>query len=46
MYKIVALMGKAGAGKDTIQKGIMGLNDPRFHGIISCTTRQIGRAHV
>ena len=39
MYKIVALMGKAGAGKDTIQKGIMGLNDSRFHGIISCTTR-------
>lgn len=39
MYKIVALMGKAGAGKDTIQKGIMGLNDPRFHGIVSCTTR-------
>lgn len=37
-YKIIALFGKSGAGKDTIQKWIVS-NVPNTHGIISCTTR-------
>lgn len=36
-YKILALFGKSGAGKDTIQKWLT-LNCD-MHGIISCTTR-------
>jgi len=37
-YKIIALFGKSGAGKDTIQKWITA-NVENTHGIISCTTR-------
>lgn len=37
-YKIVALFGESGAGKDTIQKWIVS-NVPRTKGIVSCTTR-------
>lgn len=39
--KVVALYGKAGAGKDTILQRLMGENyaDERFNEIISCTTR-------
>ena len=36
-YKIIALFGKAGAGKDYIQK--MMVNNSNMHGIISSTTR-------
>lgn len=40
--KILALFGKAGAGKDYLQKQLL-LNDdrhnPKFHGIVSATTR-------
>ena len=36
-YKIIALFGKAGAGKDTIQQWIVSRHN--FHGIVSCTTR-------
>ena len=37
-YKVIALFGKSGAGKDTIQKWIVS-NIPEVNGIISCTTR-------
>lgn len=36
--KIVALFGKSGAGKDTIQRELLEFM-PDVHGIISCTTR-------
>lgn len=36
--KIIALYGKSGSGKDTIQKWLVS-NFPNSHGIISCTTR-------
>ena len=36
-YKIIALFGKSGAGKDTIQKCLVQFTNT--HGIISCTTR-------
>ena len=38
-YKLVALIGKAGSGKDTIMKEILKQFDPYFHEIVSCTTR-------
>ena len=38
MYKIIALIGKAGAGKDTILREIIKSN-PDLHEMISCTTR-------
>ena len=37
MYKIIALIGEAGAGKDTLMKEFLKQHD--FHEIISCTTR-------
>lgn len=39
MMKIVALMGKAGSGKDTILHNIIRLYPNDFNEIISCTTR-------
>lgn len=38
-YKIVAIMGKAGAGKDTLLKECLALDPNTLHEIISCTTR-------
>lgn len=38
-YKLIALIGKAGSGKDTIMKEILKWFGPCFHEIISCTTR-------
>ena len=38
-YQVVALIGKAGAGKDSIQKATCQLHPLMFHPIISCTTR-------
>ena len=38
MYKIIAIMGKAGTGKDSLMQEILKLK-PEFHEIISCTTR-------
>jgi guanylate kinase len=38
-YQIVALIGKAGAGKDSIQKATCELHPLMFHPIVSCTTR-------
>jgi guanylate kinase len=38
--KVVALMGKSGAGKDTVLNAIMRLGDTeKYHKIVSCTTR-------
>ena len=37
MYKIIALIGEAGAGKDTLMREYVKQHD--FHEIISCTTR-------
>ena len=38
MYKIIAIMGEAGTGKDSLMQEILKL-EPMFHEIISCTTR-------
>ena len=41
-YTIIAIMGKAGSGKDTLCKAL--LNEPEFltaRPIVSCTTRPI-----
>ena len=38
MYKIIAIMGEAGTGKDSLMQEILKLR-PEFHEIISCTTR-------
>lgn len=41
-YKVVALMGKAGAGKDRLLAEIMKIADPSwFKKVINCTTRPI-----
>lgn len=37
--KIVALFGKGGSGKDTLQKSLVEGIPEDFHGIVSCTTR-------
>ena len=37
MYKIIAIIGEAGAGKDTLMQAFLKQHD--FHEIISCTTR-------
>lgn len=38
MYKMIAICGKAGSGKDTILRGVINTT-PSAHEIISCTTR-------
>ena len=38
MYKIIALIGEAGTGKDSLMDAILALR-PDFHEIINCTTR-------
>lgn len=38
MYKIIAIMGEAGSGKDSLMQAMLKLR-PDFHEIISCTTR-------
>ena len=38
-YKIIALMGKAGSGKDTILRKLAHMYPDKLHEIISCTTR-------
>lgn len=37
-YKIIAIMGEAGSGKDTLLQKILEYSQG-FHGIVSCTTR-------
>ena len=39
MYKIIALIGEAGSGKDTILKEVLAAAPTTFNEIISCTTR-------
>lgn len=38
-YQVVALIGKAGAGKDSIQTDTCNTHPELFHKIVSCTTR-------
>lgn len=38
MYKIIAIMGEAGSGKDSLMQAMLKLR-PDLHEIISCTTR-------
>lgn len=38
-YKIIALIGEAGTGKDTLMKSILKSSPNNFNEIISCTTR-------
>lgn len=38
-YKLMALCGKAGSGKDTILREVVSLRPDLFHKIIGCTTR-------
>lgn len=38
-YQIIALMGKAGAGKDSVQNATCKAHPNVFHKIVSCTTR-------
>ena len=44
-YKIIALMGQAGAGKDTILRRLIEL-EPDFHEVVSCTTRPMREGEV
>lgn len=45
MYNIVILMGEAGAGKDKMMQEVL-KKAPRFHEIISCTTRPMREGEV
>jgi len=45
-YQVVALIGKAGAGKDSIQKATCELHPLMFHPIVSCTTRPAREGEV
>lgn len=46
MYKIIALIGEAGCGKDTILQDILKKLPSDFNEIISCTTRPIREGEV
>ena len=39
MYNVVALIGEAGSGKDTLMQRILARKPGYFNEIISCTTR-------
>ena len=47
MYNIIALVGEAGCGKDTLMQGILNKYPLKFNEIISCTTRPMreGESH-
>ena len=45
MYKIIAIIGEAGSGKDTVLNKLIEAN-PNLHKIISCTTRPIREGEV
>ena len=45
MYKIIAIMGEAGTGKDSLMQEILKLK-PEFHEIISCTTRPMRQGEI
>lgn len=38
-YKVIAIMGKAGSGKDTIMRSVLAELPTHLHKIINCTTR-------
>lgn len=38
-YKIIALIGESGCGKDSLMQGVLSAAPNKFHEIISCTTR-------
>lgn len=38
MYKVIALIGEAGSGKDTLMQSVLAKTD-KLHEVISCTTR-------
>lgn len=38
-YKVIAIMGKAGSGKDSLQRNVVAYMPNYFNSIISCTTR-------
>lgn len=44
-YKMIAICGKAGSGKDTIMRGVVD-RTPSVHEIISCTTRPMRETDV
>ena len=46
MYKIIALIGEAGCGKDTILKKVLAAAPDRLNEIISCTTRPMREGEV
>ena len=46
MFKIVALIGEAGSGKDTIMQRILALSPLAFNEIISCTTRPMREGEI
>ena len=46
MFKIVALIGEAGSGKDTIMQRILARYPLAFNEIISCTTRPMREGEV
>lgn len=46
MYKIIALIGEAGTGKDTIMQNILKKHPLTFNEIISCTTRPMREGEV
>lgn len=39
MYKVVAIIGKAGSGKDSLLRNVLKLTDNSFHKIVTNTTR-------
>ena len=45
-YKIIALIGKAGSGKDRIMNEVLAAAPDRFNQIISCTTRPMREGEV
>ena len=45
MYKIIAIMGEAGSGKDSLMQAMLKLK-PDLHEIISCTTRPMRQGEV
>ena len=45
-YKILALMGPSGSGKDTVLREVLKKNPKNFHKIINCTTRPMREGEV
>ena len=46
MFKIIALIGEAGSGKDSIMQNILKKRPLAFNEIISCTTRPMREGEV